>query len=384
MVASSASGLPVEDLSSLSCHGCGSYDASLRHSAHPVVVSIILAANQRSRIGIWCARCRGLEAAKATAISLFAGWWSARGPRLTISAIRTNLAGGQQSAGTNARLLREVALFEHQRGNPEFAAAFAAAAHSVQPQRENGRLMEELRRTGHRGVVSNSPWRFAAWAPIVIAVVLAGTVAVSTFRGEDEPAESAPFKRAAFVPQQSSVVKEPVDVSGTADEIGKRLASNPDPDLARAYYRARLNEAKNEITPRVRRGDDLLSIRASILELGTRPAVADYLKKNGQNGYYDVLCAALSDATVYYRGGAPVEAIQRTAGESLNTTTVLALHEIVAELRGHEERRDALATEVDARAQSLQQMQLDLRIRGAVIALTDKALDDCLKGVGAR
>src|SRR5688572_22264089 len=76
-------GFMQDDLAAVSCHGCGVYDASLRHSEHPSVISTLIAANESARVGVWCARCRGIEAAKAATISLLAGWWSARGPKRT-------------------------------------------------------------------------------------------------------------------------------------------------------------------------------------------------------------------------------------------------------------------------------------------------------------
>ncbi|MDP9190650.1 MAG: hypothetical protein M3P06_02995 [Acidobacteriota bacterium] len=51
---------------------------------------------------------------------------------------------------------------------------------------------------------------------------------------------------------------------------------------------------------------------------------------------------------------------------------------IVSDVQGNTERRDALASEVDARAQSLQEMKRDLLIRGAVIGQTTNAIDKCL------
>jgi hypothetical protein len=59
---------------------------------------------------------------KAAAISLLAGWWSIRGPRLTIAALRTNLRGGDQRPGTNAEMLRVIARRQYDGGNPELAS----------------------------------------------------------------------------------------------------------------------------------------------------------------------------------------------------------------------------------------------------------------------
>jgi hypothetical protein len=65
--------MKIDDLSTVSCQGCGVYDASLRCSSHPTVVSVLVTANQSACVGIWCARCRAIESAKAAAITLLAG-----------------------------------------------------------------------------------------------------------------------------------------------------------------------------------------------------------------------------------------------------------------------------------------------------------------------
>lgn len=379
--------LPVEDLSSVSCGGCGLYDATLRYSSHPTVISTIVTASESARVGIWCARCRGIEAAKATAVTVLAGWWSVRGPKLAIAAIQANLAGGRQTAGTNARMLRGIAALEASRGNPEMAATFAAAAHAVQPQRENSRLMDDLRRAGHRASVSNSPWRFAAWAPIVLAAVLVSVVLIKIAPGGDDDDKPEPkVQRAALTDPAAApasprvpTFRKPIDFSASPEQMEKELASNPDPMLAEAYFNARLRAARSEILPRIRRGDDLQAMRASIQGMRSQPAVMKYLTSRNLAGPYESLCATFDDATQYYHGGAPVEAIERTAGESLDTTLNIALHAIVADMRGHDERRDALVSQVDARAQSLELMRQDLRIRGAVVALTTRAIDACLR-----
>src|SRR5258706_9179332 len=87
--------LPVEDVSDVRCQECGIYDASLRYSEHAQVISMLVTTGGSTRLGIWCSRCRAIEATKALAVSLVAGWWSPRGPKATITAIRTNLDGGK-------------------------------------------------------------------------------------------------------------------------------------------------------------------------------------------------------------------------------------------------------------------------------------------------
>jgi hypothetical protein len=375
--------LPFDDVSTVCCQGCTSYDGSLRYSAHPAVVSVVVSASESARVGVWCARCRGIEATKATAISLVAGWWSLRGPKATVAAVRSNLKGGEQHPGTNAEMLRQIARHEYDNGNLNFAAVFAGAAHTVQPQRENGRLLHELTKGGYRSAIPRSPWRFAPFGPIVVlALILGGFGLRAMTGGAIETASVAPVRRAALVssaPVSKSRTAQWYSPNASADELEKQLTPGSDRRLASAYFVKRLSEIKSDIPSRVRRGDDLWSVETSIRAIENQPAMAQLLTNPVLRNAYDNLNAVMSESVRYYRGGASVEAIERTGGESLNVTVDMALASIDADMRGHTDRGDALASEVDRRAQSLAEMKHDLRIRGAVIALTTRAIDTCLQ-----
>jgi hypothetical protein len=374
-----------DDLAAVSCHACGVYDASLRHSVHPSVVSTLVRANESARVGIWCARCRGIEAAKAATISLLAGWWSIRGPGLTIAALRTNLRGGDQRPGTNAEMLRGIARLQYGGGNPELASMFARAAHAMQPQRENSRLLDELNRGGYRHELPASPWRFAPFAPVVVVAIVLLSVAWNALPEREEPVDPlAPVQRATLVPpkppakarrtyEQQLALRE-----SSADELQKQLTSKFDRELAHAYVQARLREARSEIPGRVRRGDDLRAIQYSIAAFATHPGVAPLINEPGQKASYEDLAAVFHDSTRYYRGGASIEAMERTAGESFNVSVDIAVDAIISDMQGNTERTGALMTEVHQRAQSVAEMKQDVRVRAAVIALTQKAIDRCL------
>lgn len=385
-----AQGLPFDDVSTVCCQGCAVCDSSLRYSAHPSVVSTVVKTSESARVGIWCARCRGIEAAKATAISLFAGWWSLRGPAATVAAVRSNLKGGDQHPGTNAEMLRQIARLQHYGGKLESAAKFAGAAHAVQPERENGRLLHELTRGGHRTAVPGSPWRFAPFGSVVVFGLVLGLLGLKLLTGHAAGTASVAPVQAASLVSPARVPKSPAtepsrsrtwNPRASADEIEKLLTSDSSAALAGAYFKARLSEAKSEIPARVKRGEDLLSVDASIRALGNQPAMAQLLAYPTVRNAYDNLIGVMSESTRYYRPGASVELIERTAGESLNVTVTMALDAIDSDMRGHTDHADAVASEVDRRAQSLAEMKRDLRIRGAVIALTAKAIDDCLQAL---
>jgi len=375
----------IEDLSAVSCQSCGVYDASLRCSGHPVVVSVLVTANQSARTGVWCARCRAIESAKAAAITLLAGWWSLRGPALTIAAVRANLTGGQQNVVTNAQLLRGLANLEYQNRNFEFASMFARAAHSVQPQRENSRLIDELGRKGHRNASPDSLWRYAPFAPLVIFIIAIGTMGLRIIKGGNEaPATNLPttkVERLAMTGTQPPVINRAFqneDLSGSADELEKRLTDKPTLMLGRAYIRARLNEARAAIPTRVRNGEDLLAIQSSITAMRDNRALDKVFADQPSRDAYDRLANVMMEATRYYHGGAPVEAIERTAGESMDVSVDMTIEAIDNEMRGHSERADALASDADRRLESIVEMKTELRLRAAVISTTTKAIDACL------
>ncbi|HXH39644.1 MAG TPA: hypothetical protein VNN08_13515 [Thermoanaerobaculia bacterium] len=383
-----AQGLPYDDVSTVRCQGCGVSDGSLRYSAHPAVVSVGVKTNESARVGIWCARCRGIEAAKATAISLLAGWWSLRGPKATFAAVQTNLKGGEQNRGINAEMLRQLARREHYNGNLPLAAVFAGAAHSVQSDRENGRLLHELNKAGYRSVIPSSRWRFAPAVSIVVFLVVLGGLGLKVMTSHaPEPASAAPVQRAALVhpvtasspPKTDRGYRAATMANMSADQLEKLLTPDSDLSLARAYFQQRLHEAENEIPVRVRHGDDLWQMEIAIKALGANPALDKLLSNPGLKNAYDNLTSVMSEATRSYRGGASVEAIERTSGESLRVTVDIAIGSIEADMVGHTQRSDALASEVDRRADSLVEMKRDLRVRGTVIGLTTKAIDACLQ-----
>jgi hypothetical protein len=373
--------LSSEELLSVSCHGCGSYEPSLRQSTHPTVISTLVKASQTARAGIWCARCRGIEAAKATMVSLLAGWWSLRGPMLTIAALRTNLLGGAQRPTTNADMLRAIARLEHERKNPELAAMFATEAHATQPQRENSRLLDELRRGGYRATAATSPWKFAPHAAVAVFAMCIATVGWQALPdgGEPEVVAEVPVTRAAVTPRPTIAVrKTEINPNASVDELKRQLTSKYDRDLALAYYQALLRQAKTDIPMRVRRGEPLMSIEFAIADVAIHPGLAPLLNEPGRRGSYETLTSVMRESTRYYNGGGTVEMLERTAGESIDVTRNIAFAAIVSDIQGNTERAQALSNAVDARAQSLMEMRRDLQIRGVVIAATAQAIDSCL------
>lgn len=381
-----AKALSAVDPSTLHCEACSVYDPSLRCSSHPTILSFLVGTTDKARAGLWCARCRALQAMKAIAISLVAGWWSPRGPKLTFDALRANLKGGVQQPAVNAQLLRSIAQFEHGNENPDLAAMFARAAQTVQPQIENRRFLESLERAGHRIPFRESPWRFAPFLPVVVFAIAIIAFGTRIMTGDDaETAVAAiPIQHAALVPPKRSPAA-PVRTwtsRQSADELEKELKSNSDRALASAYLRARLREVKDEIPLRVRRGDSIWPLETSVISLGSNSSLAPVFANSRVTAAYETLVATMREATRYYHGGATVEVMERHAGETMNVTVAAAFTAIDADLRGQEGERDAAASQANSGAFAIAEMRRDLRIRGAVISTTTRAIDDCLRLLG--
>ena len=361
--------LPVDELANVVCQGCGMYDATLRYSRHTRVIL----GRESTRIGIWCARCRGMEAMKAAAVSLLAGWWSLRGPARTIAAVRANLQGGDQQPTTNAKMLRALALYEYERKSYDFAAMFAHAANATQPQRENARLLTDLNRAGYKSYESPSPWRFAAWGPVVAFAVIVLFLGVEGFKVMTAPkAEPAPtpFRRATFATAEAAQpAKTKWNPSASADELMKLLGPDSDEKLARAYVNARVREIRADLPGRIRGGNEIYSLERAILDFRAYPAVAAYLDKPAQREAYGKLTADFATATRYYKGGADVDSIERTAGESMRVT-----EELVAD-----SQRPGNLENADQRMVQVEEMRYELRVRGAVIGMLTKSCDAFLR-----
>jgi hypothetical protein len=373
--------LPVQDLASLSCEACGLYDASIRCSTHPTVKSAFVLVDESAPKRILCEKCRAIASAKALAVSMLAGWWSLRGPQLTVAAIRHNLRGGLQPLATNGQLLRALARREYENDNPDMAAMFAQAAHAVQPQRENSRLLEELHHIGHHGFkVPPSRWRFAPAATLAMLPLVILAIVIAFIPGERREVRATNVSVTVRPIVPAAAVTASVAQTGTsADDLEKSLKPDSDDGPTGQYLRARLTELRQKIPAAVRNGETITFADNAVRALRDKPAVARFIDNRPQlKTAYDALVNAIWQSTRYYHGGAPVEAVQRTAGNSLVVTTDVALEAIDAEAQGHIAQKNALNEQVQQGQTSLALMQRDLKVRGAVIGLTARAIDACL------
>lgn len=361
--------LAITDPSSIRCDTCGVYDPSLRYSSHPTILSFLVSSIDASRLGLRCARCRGIQSTRAIAVSLLAGWWSLRGPKLTLEAIRANLNGGVQQTVTNAPLLRGLARFEYENENPDLAAMFARSAQVVQPQIENRRFLEELERAGHRIRFPDSPWRFAPFAPVVVfalGLVALGSLVISRSKAKAPRVATAPARQAA------RVAPKPAALNYTA------TAANSPANLARAYFKSRLQEAQKAIPLRVLNGDNLWSLETSIGALASRPGLDRILARPPHKTSYENLVVFLHEANRHYHGGLTVALIERDADATLQETPAIPFSEIEPAARYEAIMRDPLASEADRNAAAKTLLRRELQIRATVMAGATRAIDECL------
>jgi hypothetical protein len=142
---------------------------------------------------------------------------------------------------------------------------------------------------------------------------------------------------------------------------------------------ARVREIRADLPGRIRGGNEINSSERAILDFRAYPAVAAYLDKPAPREAYSQLTAAFATATRYYHGGADVESIERTAGESMKVTEELVAGAVDADNRGYGQRAENLGNQADQRMIQVEEMKYELRVRGAVIGSLTKACDTFLR-----
>jgi hypothetical protein len=244
-------------------------------------------------------------------------------------------------------------------------------------------MLDELARAGHAGEVPASPWRFAPYAPLAaLALALTAFFAVKALhRGTTESAEPVAVATSTARPTTTAPAKRVAAIEDvhayanlSAEELEQRLQPDSSEAFAKRFVAARLRRLQADLEPMIRRGESLASLELTVKGMQQFPAVARVLEKDALRGPYESLVAAINLSTRYYHGGAPVEAVERTAGELLPAAQNMELASLDAEERGMTQRSDALSNEADMRAASILLMKHDLRVRAAVITLLTKEL----------
>jgi len=270
-------------------------------------------------------------------------------------------------------MLRAMAVGACSYGDRSAAASFAQAAHEVQPQRDNTRLLDTLAGSGFGAGRRRSAWPYAAGAPVLLFVIVLGwgvhrlTKAGWGAPAQPVPAVSAESANAAAVP--------PTPPAARSREYDRQPAPAP---TAEDLFVTRLRAAENAIPGRVKRGEEISSVIAPVLALGSDPEMQSVLERPAVRRTYEELTETLRVCLRHYRPGAPEEMIRRTADESSAAAEDVAVDAIIADLRGHSGTANDLAGEFNARATGVDDMALELQIRSAVAQASAKRFAACL------
>lgn len=109
----------------LTCQRCGSVSALPRYREYHHVTGLLFHTSRTTSRGVFCAKCDALSAAKATAITAFAGWWSYMGWLYSPAAILNNLTAGLRFREKNVAAWAHQAGYFASRGKTDIARAIA-------------------------------------------------------------------------------------------------------------------------------------------------------------------------------------------------------------------------------------------------------------------
>jgi hypothetical protein len=94
------------------CSVCGKVSSQLRYAVYQGVVSFVIASWQHQYAGVVCAECGAKRAYAGSTITWLLGWWGIPfGPFRSVRAIASNMAGGEQPALENFRLLGQQTVY---------------------------------------------------------------------------------------------------------------------------------------------------------------------------------------------------------------------------------------------------------------------------------
>jgi hypothetical protein len=100
----------------VACQKCGRSDASLRWSAFPYVISIVILTFRRGWGGLFCGQCRRREMFKAKLLTLFLGWWGVPWGVFYTLGVLFKSDNGDVPADVNADYLKALGAYFLQSG----------------------------------------------------------------------------------------------------------------------------------------------------------------------------------------------------------------------------------------------------------------------------
>jgi hypothetical protein len=412
------------------CSRCGRQDETIRLTLMYYVISLLVVTQRKGTSGLWCQRCRIVEAAKWTLLSGVFGWWGIPwGPIYTIHALFVNGKGGSQPRPQNATILRVLAYQLYQQGKLLEALVALREAIRLEPNTEASQLFEYLRQqiganTSHRrGTALTNLAMTAAPSLLVIALISYFVYRVSSEPSgyqahynapkamsavpDASPASRPKSKANDLIADLATVVETRAPVVGThyegaamiqdheldrskfdevqlyriANSIGAELhsaAADPDGFLASAYFNAELFALSVDLAKRFDDGQPIAAQAEGVLDLGKDPAVKRWLQSSRFFTYYAALCSQLrSYSRRYHPGVATTELMQDYDREH---SQVENLKERLDELRRRDDINsfNALVSDYNARIRHLNAVAAQGKFQALASRKLDLAFNRCL------
>jgi len=341
----------------IKCSKCGRQDASLRLSLMYYTMSFLVITQRRGASGIWCERCRAIEAVKWSLLTGIAGWWGFPwGPIYTIQALIVNALGGKQPRPENASVLRVLGYQLYSKGDHVRAASALRESLALEANADAQELFSFLRQHGSQPEQAWSIWKALVPLP---SIFIAGICAIALwyvtsspsgyetryqpptpFGNRTAPPRNEPTREAvnALVGELATIVEtrapivgthyeaqiriqdhvldrskfEPSEVLGVASKIRLAMQNKPDPDgfMASALFNAEILGLSVDIVNGIDQGADVTTEIGDVTALQADPLISNWLENSRYWAPYSRLCLQLNKYKRQYRPGTSLAGLQ--------------------------------------------------------------------------
>lgn len=411
----------------IKCARCGRQDATIRLTLMYYVVSALLITYRRGASGLWCQKCRCIEAAKWTCVSGLLGWWGFPwGPIYTVHALFVNGKGGIRPRSQNATILRVLGYQLYQQGKAAEASVALEDSLRLEPNVEASQLLEYLRH--NQGERKRSTALLGLAMTAAPSLLIAGLISLGICRVATAPSgyettyrapqaldpkpsatlETPPRAKANdLIAELASIVEARAPVVGThhegtttvqdheldrsrfdegklysiADSVETELHTDEldsDGFLASAYFNAKLFALSVDVIKRMDQGRPIETQADSVFQLGKDPAVSKWLQRSRFASNYAALCHQLrSYSARYHPGTSSEELLRRYDGQE---SQVKGLATRLKELKdaGDVDSYNTLVTEYNTQIRDLKALQSQGKLQVLGSQKLDLAFNRCL------
>jgi hypothetical protein len=413
-----------EPIPEMKCSSCGRQDATLRLSLMHYTISILLVTYRRGASGIWCERCRFLQAAKWSFLTGVAGWWGVPwGPIYTIQALFVNASGGKQPAKENASVLRVLGYQLYSKGR--YAEAANSLRKSVALEHDTGahQLLSYLDAQVHQQTRGWSMWGFYTALPsmfvvgLVIAVVTYLSSSPSGYAANYQPPpaiESRSVPRSdparervnSLIGQLAGIVEahapivgthyegqtkiqdhvldrskfEPSEIRSIASQIRSAMHGTPDPNgfLSSALFNAEMLGLSIEIVNGIDNGLDINAQIDEVEALQTDPLISSWLEKSRFAPAYSQLCAKLAKYRRQYHPGTATASLSQEYAASKESVRELKAQLETYENQGDNQSYNSLVPEYNSEVAAYNNRLKRLRTQATISQKLDLGFNKCL------